>query len=101
MVSKVQRLGVGPWGVAAACWRASAPGPWCKRSWSCSLRSWSWLKVPPTVAAVWVAEQAGEAFVLIIVEPGVNGVGVAVTQQAGVGHGIRGLSVRDLEDGGA
>src|SRR6516162_6194719 len=100
MVSKVQRLGAGPWGVAAACWRASSPGPWCSRSWSCCLSCWSRLKAPPTVAAVLVGEQARQPFVLVIVEPGVNGVGVAVAQQAGVGHGIRRVAVGDLEQGG-
>src|SRR5581483_4576892 len=100
MVSRVQRLGGGPWGVAAACWRASSPGPWCRRSSSCCLRSWSWLKAPPAVAAVLVGEDAGEPCVPVVVEPGVNGVGVAVAEQAGVGHGKRGMPVSDLEQGG-
>src|SRR5438105_5734659 len=97
MVSKVQRLGGGPWGVAAACGRASSPGPWCRRSWSCCLRSWSWLKAPPAVATVLVGEDAGEPFVPIVGQPGVNGVGIAVAKQAGVGHGVRGVSLSDLE----
>src|ERR1051325_5371332 len=100
MVSRVQRLGGGPWGVAAACWRASSPGPWCKRSWSCCLRSWSRLKAPSTVAAVLVGEEPGQAFVAVMVQPGVDRVGVAGAEQAGVGHSIRGGSVSDLEQGG-
>src|SRR5207244_1393267 len=99
MVSKVQRLGGGPSGVAAACWRASSPGPWCKRSWSSCWSCWSWLKTPPTVAAVLVGEEAGQPLVLVIIEPGVNGVGVALAEQAGVGHGIRRVSVSDFEQG--
>jgi hypothetical protein len=47
-----------------------------------------------------VGEQAREPFVAVVVKPGVDGVGVAVTEQAGVGHGIRGMPIRDLEDGG-
>jgi hypothetical protein len=52
------------------------------------------------VAAVLAGEQAGQPFVLIIVEPGVDAVGVAVAEQAGVGHGMRGLAVGNLEYGG-
>src|SRR5262245_29241808 len=100
MVSRVQRLGGGPCAVAAARWRAWSPGPWCKRSCSCCLRCRSRLKAPPAVAAVAVGEQAREPFVLVVVEPGVDGVGVAGAEQAGVGHGVRGLPVRDLEDRG-
>jgi hypothetical protein len=47
-----------------------------------------------------VGQQAGEPFVLVIVEPSVDGVGVAMVEQTGVGHGIRGVAVGDLEDGG-
>src|SRR5262249_36544983 len=36
----------------------------------------------------------------VVVEPGVDGVGVAAAEQAGVGHGIRGVAVGDLEQGG-
>src|SRR4051812_15093273 len=100
MVSRVQRLGGGPWGVAAACWRADSPGPWCKRSWSCCLRSWSWLKRPPTVAAVLVGQEAGQPFVVVMVEPRVEGVRIAVTEQTRVGDGVRGGPVGDLEQGG-
>src|SRR5262245_39717674 len=100
MVSRVQRLGGGPWGVAAACGRASSPGPWGKRSWSRCWRSWSRLKTPPTVAAVLVGEEARQPFVAVMVEPGVDGVGVAVAEQAGVGHGKGSSSIRDLEQGG-
>src|SRR6185369_9340021 len=101
MVSKVQRLGAGPWAVAALCWRASCPGPWCKRSWSCCWRCGSRLKTASTVATVLVGEQARQPFVLVGVEPGVHGVGVATAQQARVSHGMRGLSVSDLKDGRA
>src|SRR5262249_35128405 len=100
MVPRVQRLGGGPSGVAAACWRASSPGPCCKRSWISWRSSWSWLKRPPTVATVLVSEEAGQPFVLVIGEPGVNRVGVAVTEEGSVGHSIRGLSVSNLEQGG-
>src|SRR5262249_43347729 len=100
MVCRVQRLGGGPCAVAAACWRASSPGPWCKRSWSTCWRCWSRLKTPPAIAAVLVGEQARGPFVLVVVEPGVDGGGVAGAEQAGVGHGMRGLPVRDLEQGG-
>src|SRR5690348_1109270 len=100
MVPRVQRLGGGPWSVAAACWRASSPGPWCKRASSSCLRCWLRLKTPPAVAAVLVREQAGQPFALVIVEPSVDGVRVAVAEQAGIGHGIRGIPVRDLEQGG-
>src|SRR5215471_3737665 len=100
MVSKVQRLGAGPWAVAAVCWRASSPGPWCKRSWSCCWSCWSRLKTAPTVAAVLVGQESGQSFVLVVVEPGVDRVGVAVFEQAGVGHGIRSVSIGDFEQGG-
>ena len=48
-----------------------------------------------------VGQEAGEPFVLVVVEPGVDGVGVALAEQAGVGHGIRGVPLSDLEQGGA
>jgi hypothetical protein len=48
-----------------------------------------------------VGEDAGESFVLVVVEPGVNGVRIAVAEQASVGHGRGGVSVSDLEQGGA
>jgi hypothetical protein len=44
-----------------------------------------------------VAEETGQPFVVVIVEPSVDGVGIAVAEQAGVGHSMRGLSVRNLE----
>src|SRR5262245_51699426 len=100
MVPGVQRLGGGPCGVAAASRRASSPGPRCKRSWSSCWRSWSRLKAPPTVAAVLVGQEAFQPFGAVMVEPGVDGVGVAGAEQAGAGHGIRGGAVRDLEQGG-
>src|SRR5262245_51923129 len=45
-------------------------------------------------------ELSGESFVLVVVEPGVDAVGIAVFGQAGAGHGIGGLFVSDLEEGG-
>src|SRR5262249_4838349 len=99
MAPRVQRAGSGPWGVAAG-GRASSPGPRCRRSWSCCLSCWSRLKAAPAVAAVLVGKQAGEAFVLVTIEPGVHRIRIAAAEQAGVGHGIGGLSVSDLEQGG-
>src|SRR5215475_10710644 len=100
MVSKVQRLGGGPGGVAVACWRASSPGPWCRRSSSCRWRSWSWLKGASAWAAMLMGQQTGESFVVVVVKPSVDGVRVAMAEQARVGHGIRGLPVRNLKQGG-
>jgi hypothetical protein len=48
-----------------------------------------------------VGQDAGEPFVPVVVQPGVNGVGIAVAEQAAVGHGLRGVPVSDLEQGGA
>src|SRR5262249_36867322 len=101
MASRVQRLGGGPCAVALACGRASAPGPCGKRSWSCCWRCWSRLKTPPAVPAALVGAQGRQALVLVSVRPGVDGVGGAGAEQAGVGHRMGGLSVRNLEDGGA
>src|SRR5581483_10291314 len=100
MVSRVQRLGGGPPGVAAACWRASSPGPCCKRPSISCLSCWSKLKAASAVTAVLMGEQAGEPLGLVVVEPGVDGVGVARAEQAGVGHGVRRAPVSDLEHGG-
>src|SRR5262249_5854845 len=85
----------------AASRRAFSPGPWCRRSSSCCLSSWSWLKTPPAVATVLVGENAGEPFVPVVIEPGVNGVWIAAAEQAGMGHGIRGVPVSNLEQAGA
>src|SRR5215207_10501744 len=101
MVPRVQRLGGGPFGVTAACFWAGSPGPWRRRSWSSCLSCWSWLKAPPAVAAVLVGEQAGQPFLQVMAEPGVDGVGVAAAEQAGTGHGVGGVAVGDLEQGGA
>src|SRR5262245_15379422 len=100
MVARAQRLGGGPCAVAAACRRAPSPGPWRRRSRGRCLRPWSRLKAPPAVAAVLVGEEAGQPFVAVAVEPGVDGVGVAAAEQAGVGHGMGRGPVRDLEEGG-
>jgi len=53
------------------------------------------------VAAVLVGEEAGQALVLVVAQPGVNGVRVARAEQAVVGHGVRGAAIGDLEHGGA
>jgi hypothetical protein len=37
---------------------------------------------------------------LVVVEPSVDGVRVAGAEQAGLGHGMRGLAVRNLEQRG-
>ena len=47
------------------------------------MSSWSRLKAAPTIAAVLVGEQAGEPFVPVMAEPGVNGVGIAAAEQTG------------------
>src|SRR5215510_4387408 len=100
MPSRVQRLGGGPSVRPVTC-RASAPGPWCSRSWSSSRGSLAELKMAAAVAAVLVGEQAGQALGLKAVEPGVEGVGVARAEQAMAGDGVGRQAVGDLEQGGA
>jgi hypothetical protein len=48
-----------------------------------------------------MGEEAGQALVVVMGEPGVNGVGVAGAEQSGAGDGVRGIPVGDLEQGGA
>jgi len=48
-----------------------------------------------------VGEDAGESFVPVEIEPSINGVGITVAEQTGVGHGKGGVSLSDLEQGGA
>jgi hypothetical protein len=47
-----------------------------------------------------MGEEAGEALGLIVIEPGVDGVGVAAAEQAGAGDGMGGGAVGDLEQRG-
>src|SRR5262249_4009318 len=101
MVSKIQRLGAGPGGCGAACCWASVPGPCRKRSSSCCRRSWSLLKTPPAVAAVLVREEAGQALGLVVVEPGVDAVGIAGAEQALAGDGVGCVAVGHFEQSGA
>src|SRR5262249_4078599 len=68
--------------------------------WRCCLSPWSRLKAAPTIAAVLVGQHAGQPSLLVVVEPGIDGVGVAAAEQSGVGDSIGGVSVGDLEQGG-
>src|SRR5438876_12405062 len=98
MVPRVQRLGAGPWGVGAATFWASGPGPWRSRSCSSSLRAAS--KALAAEAALLVAEQAVESLGEEGVKPGVDGVGVARPEDAGACDGVGGSAVGDLQQGG-
>jgi hypothetical protein len=48
-----------------------------------------------------VTEDTIEALALVVVEPGVDGVGVAGPKESAAGDGVGGTSVGDLEEGGA
>ena len=85
MVARVQRLGVGPWAVAAATFWASDPGSRRNRSWSSSLRS---SKTLAAEAALLVAEQTVESLGEEGVKPGVDGVGVAWPEDASACDGV-------------
>src|SRR5215467_5496859 len=97
MVRSVQRLGGGLWSVTAISRRASSPGP-CR---SRSRRASGSLKGPPAPAALGVGDQARRPLRLVAVQPGIDGVRVAPLQEPGLGHAMRGLSLGDLQDGGA
>src|SRR4051812_25892396 len=96
MVRRVQRLGAGPWGVAAAASWASGPGPWRSRSCSSSLRS---SKALAAEAALLVASQSVEPLGEEGVQPTVDGVGVARAEHALASDGVGGGAVRDLQQG--
>src|SRR4051794_5845939 len=98
MVPRVQRLGAGPWGVAAATFWASGPGPWRSRSWSSSFLLSS--KTLAASAALLVALQAVESLGEEGVQPGVDGVGAARAEDALACDGVGGSAVGDLQQGG-
>src|SRR5262245_56232988 len=98
MVFRVQRLGAGPCGVAAATFWASGPGPW--RSRSCSSPFFWSSKALAAEAALLVALQAVEALGEEGVQPGVDGVGVARAEDARACDGVWGGAVGDPQQGG-
>ncbi len=97
MVRSVQWLGGGLVSVTAISRRASSPGPWRSRS----RRASGSLKGPPAPAALGMGDQARCPLGLVAVQPGIDGIGVAPLQEPGLGHAMGGLSLGDLQEGGA
>jgi hypothetical protein len=53
------------------------------------------------VAALLMAQESGESTVEIVVQPGIESIGVAGAQQTGAGDGMGGAAVGHLEQSGA